>query len=108
MGSRRRGKTNKKRKSGRHEDSSDEEFVVEAILDEKPDNTVLVKWKGYDEATWEPVDAMPTSLIKRFRQSKSSIQVKMSDVGESDDDRSNAEKVEISGKPSSPRKLGSG
>ena len=98
----RSGKTNKKRKTVRHEDSSDEEFLVEAILDEKPDNTVLVKWEGYDEATWEPVDAMPTSLIKRFRQSKSSIQEKTSDVGKSDDGRSEADKVDSTGRSSSP------
>jgi hypothetical protein len=112
----RRRKTNQKKKTDRYEENSDKEFVVEAILDEKPDDTVLVKWEGYDEATWEPADAIPASLIKRFRQSKtraqavpkSSIQQRRPDVGKSDDGRSDADDVESSGRPSSPGKLGSG
>jgi hypothetical protein len=69
----RRGKRSQKKKDDTRkscksqEEGSEEEFVVEAILDEKPNGTVLVKWEGYNEATWEPVEAMPASVIKRFR-----------------------------------------
>ena len=66
--SRRQGGNSSHRKSKNNPgESSEEEFVVEAVVDEKANGTVLVKWEGYNEPTWEPMDAIPASFIKRYR-----------------------------------------
>ena len=36
--------------------AGEEEYEVETILDKKEKYGYLVKWKGYDEPTWEPIE----------------------------------------------------
>ncbi|KPI98508.1 PREDICTED: chromobox protein homolog 1-like [Papilio xuthus] len=67
----------KKDKKGETTDpSSEEEYVVEKVLDKKIVKgkiQYLLKWKGYreDESTWEPVENLDCEeLIKTFEESR--------------------------------------
>jgi len=50
------------------EAESEAEYKVEAIVDEKADGSVLVKWVGWEEATWEPKQSIPAHFIDKFRK----------------------------------------
>ena len=42
-------------------------FIIEAILEVKGDS-VLVKWEGYKESTWEPLSNMPEFVVQFVEQ----------------------------------------
>ena len=37
----------------------DGEFEIEQLLCSDTDETLLVKWAGYDQPSWEPASAIP-------------------------------------------------
>lgn len=52
------------------DESSDEEYEVEAVLDENDHGEVLVKWVGYSETTWEPLGEIPRNYYTKYLKSK--------------------------------------
>ena len=49
--------------------NSNDTFIVEKVLQRKG-NKALVKWADYDTPTWEPISAIPESLLPPPRKNK--------------------------------------
>jgi len=78
-------KAQPKRKAKRKgkEAAQDEEFEVEAILDARHDlalgvKVFVVKWKGFEELTWEPRANLGNSraLLREFERARSKLKIK--------------------------------
>ncbi|CAF1023639.1 unnamed protein product [Brachionus calyciflorus] len=61
-----------KRSNKRKSTAKDSEYVVEAVLDKKTINKRVhyqIKWKGYNEITWEPIEnCLCHDLIEEFEE----------------------------------------
>ena len=47
--------------------NSNDTFIVEKVL-QRRGNKALVKWPDYDTPTWEPISAIPKSLLPPSRK----------------------------------------
>jgi hypothetical protein len=66
---------------GSASDADSEEYEVEAVLDEHANGSVLVKWVGYDKATWEPRNQIPAKMVNRYRkETKDKIRADLPDT----------------------------
>ncbi|CAH1645183.1 unnamed protein product [Spodoptera littoralis] len=92
------------------EASSEEEYVVEKVLDKrtvKGKIQYLLKWKGYkeDESTWEPVENLDCEeLIKTFEENRKEKEKEKESKTKKPEDRGKKRVRESSEETSSGRK----
>ena len=73
-----RSKKSRSKKTAVEDEEKEEEYEVETILDDELDDegkaSYLVKWKGYDEQTWEPETNLNCAeLIANYHKSKKRV-----------------------------------